>query len=399
MIGPTSQQESPAYYPQTQVPPNYVASAGRDKSYYNLQETENVTCAGKSLNEDYPQETKTKNDFHYSPIQAGHNSAPLNWLEGPARTQPLRTPQAKATVYPLRNLDTDTARLQHHPTKLSISQPMGQFGQCGECKSPRTGYNWCQYCNSELFRESFANWSDSEEIDDFIQIAQLKAVNVRSILEWIDNEEFTNMKHLANGGNSSVFIAHWPRGPIRTWDANGDKWERGWGQANSDIIILKRIRNSNKLGAYHQFSMLVSHVVRCYGISRCPSTNEFIVVTSYAEDGDLRQYISKNFDSFTLQKKIITLRDIASGLVTIHKAGLLHKDLHPGNILRSGTWTMISDLGLCWNKGSVTGNEETIQGVLPYIAPEVLQWQMPYTRAADVYSIGMNMKRTSPRTL
>ena len=69
---------------------------------------------------------------------------------------------------------------------------------------------------------------------------------------------------------------------------------------------------------------MVSHIILCYGISRCPFTNEFIVVTSYAEDGDLRQYISKNFDNFTLQKKIIALKDIASGLVTIHKAGLLH---------------------------------------------------------------------------
>jgi len=49
------------------------------------------------------------------------------------------------------------------------------------------------------------NWtSGSEEIDDFIQEAQLKATNVRSILEWIDFNEFTNVRHLANGGSSSV---------------------------------------------------------------------------------------------------------------------------------------------------------------------------------------------------
>jgi len=69
---------------------------------------------------------------------------------------------------------------------------------------------------------------------------------------------------------------------------------------------------------------LVTHVVRCYGISRCPSTGELIVVTSYAHDGDLWKYLSKNFDTFTWQQKIITLKDIAGGLVTIHKAGLLH---------------------------------------------------------------------------
>ncbi|CAG8497937.1 10393_t:CDS:2 [Paraglomus occultum] len=351
IIGPTSQRESPVHYPQTQVLPTYGTSTGWD-------------------------------------IRVPFNNRP-------ATTQPFRSlPQARAALLSLRNLDTNTARQQHHPARLSATRPMGQFGQCGECKSARTGYNWCQYCNNEQFQKNFANWtSGSEDIDDFIQEAQLKATNVRSILEWIDYEEFTNVRHLANGGNSSVFTAYWPRGPIRTWDANNNEWERGWGQENSDVIILKRIRNSNKVTigflkeacAYHKFSTLVSHVIHCYGISRCPFTNEFIVVTSYAEDGDLRRYISENFDNFTLQKKIITLRDIASGLVAIHKAGLLHKDLHTGNILLSGTWTMISDLGLCWNN-----TEPVVKGVLPYVAPEVLRGKS-YTRAADVYSIGMIM--------
>ena len=51
---------------------------------------------------------------------------------------------------------------------------------------------------------------------------------------------------------------------------------------------------------------------------------------------------------------------------------------------------MISDLGLCWNNASVAGSEETVKGVLPYVAPEVLRG-MPYTRASDVYSVGMIM--------
>jgi serine/threonine protein kinase len=51
---------------------------------------------------------------------------------------------------------------------------------------------------------------------------------------------------------------------------------------------------------------------------------------------------------------------------------------------------MISDLGLCWNNISADKNDVQIRGVLPYIAPEVLR-RKPYTRAADVYSIGMIM--------
>ena len=38
----------------------------------------------------------------------------------------------------------------------------------------------------------------------------------------------------------------------------------------------------------------------------------------------------------------------------------------------------------------MAGNEKMVHGVLPYVAPEVLR-RMPYTRAADVYSVGMIM--------
>jgi hypothetical protein len=87
------------------------------------------------------------------------------------------------------------------------SRPLGQFGQCKECKSSMSGYNWCQYCHSEYFQDDFENWSSgNKELDSFIQVAQLKATNSRSVIEWIEYEEFTNVKHLADGGNSSVYV-------------------------------------------------------------------------------------------------------------------------------------------------------------------------------------------------
>jgi len=53
----------------------------------------------------------------------------------------------------------------------------------------------------------FAKWtSGNKQLDGFIRDAQLKAVNARSVLEWVEYTEFTNVKHLANGGNSSVYV-------------------------------------------------------------------------------------------------------------------------------------------------------------------------------------------------
>jgi serine/threonine protein kinase len=58
-------------------------------------------------------------------------------------------------------------------------------------------------------------------------------------------------------------------------------------------------------------------------------------------------------EKFSWIERLITLKDIAKGLKIIHNAGYVHRDLHPGNILRHGSWTMISDLGLTWNQNSV----------------------------------------------
>jgi len=75
-------------------------------------------------------------------------------------------------------------------------------------------------------------------------------------------------------------------------------------------------------------------------------------------------------------------------LKNIHQEQLIHRDFHSGNILHSD-WidqkVLISDLGL-----SVSADREpsSIVGVLPYIAPEVLNGE-PYTIASDIYSFGV----------
>ncbi|CAI2178290.1 15688_t:CDS:2 [Funneliformis geosporum] len=75
------------------------------------------------------------------------------------------------------------------------------------------------------------------------------------------------------------------------------------------------------------------------------------------------------------------------GLKEIHKKGLIHRDLHIGNILNHGIGlTYITDLGLCQPVNEA--DKDKIYGVLPYVAPEVLR-RKPYTRAADIYSFGI----------
>ena len=74
----------------------------------------------------------------------------------------------------------------------------------------------------------------------------------------------------------------------------------------------------------------------------------------------------------------------------IHNAGLVHCDLHGGNIvIHNEAQSLICDLGLSRSVNSRESNS-TVQGVLPFIAPEVFH-TCKFTQKSDVYSFGIIM--------
>jgi len=76
-----------------------------------------------------------------------------------------------------------------------------------------------------------------------------------------------------------------------------------------------------------------SYAIKCYGISQDPETGNYIMVMDYTDEGDLRQYLKQNINEFGLHQKVWKLGDIAKGLNSVHKQGLIHRDFHPGNML------------------------------------------------------------------
>ena len=134
-----------------------------------------------------------------------------------------------------------------------------------------------------------------------------------------------------------------------------------------------------------------SYVVCCFGITKKPETNDFMIVMKYAENGSLRNYLDKNFNSMDWKTKLGILNEIAYGLNEIHCNGLIHHDFHCGNILNDyGTGTFITDLGLCQpaNEKTSQTDEKKIYGVLPYVDPEILRGR-EYTQASDIYGFGI----------
>jgi len=130
-----------------------------------------------------------------------------------------------------------------------------------------------------------------------------------------------------------------------------------------------------------------SNVINCYGISQDPKTKNYLMVLDYLKDGNLRQYLLDHYRELDFEDKLYLLYTISLGLNSIHKKVLVHRDFHSGNILVDEVECYIIDLGLSCSVDSLK-KEDEIYGVLPYVAPEVLQ-EKGYTQAADVYSSGI----------
>ena len=114
------------------------------------------------------------------------------------------------------------------------------------------------------------------------------------------------------------------------------------------------------------------------------------MVLQYAKGGNLRSYFKRSFLNLKWSEKLRILFDIVENLRDIHRLEFIHKDLHSGNILQDVV-SYIADFGLSqsiYNSSSSTSTNAC--GVLPYIAPEILD-KKPYTFASDVYSFGIIM--------
>ena len=68
-------------------------------------------------------------------------------------------------------------------------------------------------------------------------------------------------------------------------------------------------------------------VIKFYGITKDSNTNDFMMVMEYANNGNLRRKLNKDFNSLSSHKLYI-LYSIAKGLSDIHKEGLTHQHFH-----------------------------------------------------------------------
>jgi serine/threonine-protein kinase len=114
----------------------------------------------------------------------------------------------------------------------------------------------------------------------------------------------------------------------------------------------------------------------------------FFIVMEYVAGETLEQFIQRE-GALDLNRALDFTCQICNAVDHAHSAGILHRDLRPGNMLVSETGLLkVSDFGTS-RFLEIAAHGTTVIGSPPYMAPEQFHGKAMF--ASDVYSVGVTM--------
>jgi serine/threonine-protein kinase len=107
-------------------------------------------------------------------------------------------------------------------------------------------------------------------------------------------------------------------------------------------------------------------------------------------EGESLSNLLARVGSLSTDRTLDVLRQTASALAVAHEAGVVHRDVKPGNVLVCSDGTVkITDFGIAWSAGSVPLTQTgQVVGTASYLSPEQAAGAHA-TAASDVYALGM----------
>ncbi len=174
-------------------------------------------------------------------------------------------------------------------------------------------------------------------------------------------------RELGKGGFGRVFLAREEVShrlvaikQLNNQDADAQR------QIVREIRAVARFNLPNIVTYYHHFS----------------ENDLLFLVMEYCPGGSLRDVLARK--KVTDSEALAWTQTLTEVLATVHKAGVIHHDIKPDNILFSENGTIkVSDFGIANTDG----------GTLAYMSPEALEWDGRSVSDArvDVYALGVTL--------
>lgn len=134
------------------------------------------------------------------------------------------------------------------------------------------------------------------------------------------------------------------------------------------------------------------HVVNVYdqGIQSGPEGRIAYLVMEYVPGVTLRSVLGKH-RALTPHLTLVYLLALVDGLAAAHRAGLVHRDMKPENVLVSREGDIkVADFGLARAATNHTGTGAALMGTVAYVSPELASGGRADMRS-DVYAVGIMM--------
>jgi hypothetical protein len=152
-------------------------------------------------------------------------------------------------------------------------------------------------------------------------------------------------------------------------------------------VNRERFRREIQLAAQLQHP----HIVPLHAAG---STGDLLYFTMpYIEGESLRYALHENV-KFSPREVVRILHDVSDALAYAHSRGVIHRDIKPGNVLRSGSHAVVTDFGVAKaisaalpSVGMTTSGMAI--GTPAYMAPEQLAGDPAADHRVDIYAVGL----------
>lgn len=153
---------------------------------------------------------------------------------------------------------------------------------------------------------------------------------------------------------------------------DAEERQRLWASARTELEAAQRLNHPG--------------VVRIYAIGS-EANGDAYVVQELVEGEALENIIARPGQK-NLRDVAAMLARIAQALAALHNAGVVHRDLKPGNVIVKNGWQpVLVDFGISYVPGKTQASKENL-GTLEYVAPEQAEGESADAKA-DLYALGV----------